>query len=86
MKTYLLLTFLVIIKINFTFCRSSSDINLSMDYGGNTNMMPEHFVTLISNEEINEMFRTADGVKQLQAAFLLSVRGNKVSMLYIQKF
>ncbi|OXU23558.1 hypothetical protein TSAR_013208 [Trichomalopsis sarcophagae] len=59
------------------FIQSYSDVNASMDYGGNISMMPEQFVTLISNEEINEMFYSSDGVKQLQAAFLLSVRQNK---------
>lgn len=49
-----------------------------MDYGGNASMLPEQFATLISNEEINEMFYSSNGVKQLQAAFLLSVRNNKV--------
>lgn len=50
-----------------------------MDYGQNNgSMMPEHFMTLITNEEINEMFYSSDAVKQLQAAFLMSVRQNKV--------
>ena len=60
------------------FCRSYSEVNASVDYGANLSLMPENFMTLISNEEINEMFYSSDGVKQLQAAFLLSVRQNKV--------
>lgn len=54
---------------------------MSMDYQGNSSMMQENFITLISNEEINEMFYSSDNVKQLQAAFLLSVRQNKVDLL-----
>ncbi|XP_058801780.1 nuclear pore complex protein Nup133 isoform X2 [Phymastichus coffea] len=60
------------------FNQSYSDVNLSMDYGqSNGSMMQEHFTTLITNEEINNMFYSSDAVKQLQAAFLLSIRQNK---------
>ena len=48
--------------------------------GVNASILPEQFMTLISNEEINEMFYSSDGVKQLQAAFLMSVKHNKVCL------
>ena len=40
-------------------------------------MVPEQFTTLIGNDEINEMFYSSDGIKQLQAAFIMSIRHNK---------
>ena len=61
--------------------RSYTDINASVDMSGvNASILPEQFMTLISNEEINEMFYSSDGVKQLQAAFLMSVKHNKVCL------
>ncbi|KAL7299771.1 hypothetical protein TKK_0007518 [Trichogramma kaykai] len=64
---------------NQDFNQSYADVNASVDLNGTSNMsiLPEQFVTLISNEEINEMLYCTDGGKQLQAAFLLSVRNNK---------
>ncbi|KAJ8683493.1 hypothetical protein QAD02_019285 [Eretmocerus hayati] len=62
---------------NQDFNQSYSDVNASVDQGGNISMTPDQFTALISNEEINEMFYNSDSVKQIQAAFLLNVRGNK---------
>jgi hypothetical protein len=70
---------------NFYFFRSYSDMNLSTDYTESINQIPDHFITLISNDEIKEMFHSSDGVRQLQAAFLLSVRQNKVYLFNIKK-
>ncbi|XP_014219795.1 nuclear pore complex protein Nup133 [Copidosoma floridanum] len=63
---------------NQDFNQSYSDANLSVDaHASNLSLMPEQFMSLLNNEEIREMFYSSDNVKQLQAAFLLSVRQNK---------
>lgn len=47
-------------------------------YSGSMSMlMPDHFTSLLNNDEIRDMFYSSDKVKQLQAAFLLSVKQNK---------
>ncbi|XP_043261312.1 nuclear pore complex protein Nup133 isoform X2 [Colletes gigas] len=55
---------------NMTF----PDTNASTDY---TYQNAQNFTSLISNEEVQDMFYSSDGATQLRAAFLLSLRQNK---------
>lgn len=54
------------------------DTNMSMDYNYKTNQLAQNFSTLISNDKLQDMYCSSDGAKQLRAAFLLSLRQNKV--------
>lgn len=49
-----------------------------MDYSYKANQTAQNFSTLISNEELQDMYYSSDGATQLRTAFLLSLRQNKV--------
>lgn len=49
-----------------------------MDYSYKANQTSQNFSTLISNEELQDMYYSHDGATQLRTAFLLSLRQNKV--------
>ncbi|EFN82872.1 nuclear pore complex protein Nup133 isoform X2 [Harpegnathos saltator] len=54
-----------------------AEANMSMDYSYKTNQTAQNFSTLISNEELQDMYYSSDGATQLRTAFLLSLRQNK---------
>nr|XP_033334871.1 nuclear pore complex protein Nup133 [Megalopta genalis]XP_033334872.1 nuclear pore complex protein Nup133 [Megalopta genalis]XP_033334873.1 nuclear pore complex protein Nup133 [Megalopta genalis] len=54
------------------------DTNASTDYSHRFTVAAQNFSSLISNEEVQDMFYSSDSATQLRAAFLLSLRQNKV--------
>lgn len=89
MFVFLLLIFLLnwIIFINHEiidgFFRSYTDnANTVSEYNSRSSLAPQNFTSLISNEEVQDMFHSSDNATQLRAAFLLSLRQIKVSFLY----
>ncbi|KYM94728.1 hypothetical protein ALC62_14709 [Cyphomyrmex costatus] len=54
-----------------------TDTTMSMDYTYKVNQTVQNFSTLISNDELQDMYCSSDTVTQLRAAFLLSLRQNK---------
>lgn len=54
-----------------------TDTTISMDYSYKVNQTAQNFSTLISNDELQDMYSSSDAVRQLRAAFLLSLRKNK---------
>ncbi|KAK0083764.1 hypothetical protein PV325_008252 [Microctonus aethiopoides] len=54
----------------------NTEANNSMDYSLNGSFA-DNLTTMISNDKIREMYYTADGIEQLKAAFLFSLRQNK---------
>lgn len=58
--------------------RSYVDTNMSTDYSYRPSLAAQTFTSLISNEEVQDMFYSSDSATQLRAAFLLSLRQNKV--------
>ncbi|XP_015437320.1 PREDICTED: nuclear pore complex protein Nup133 [Dufourea novaeangliae] len=61
------------------FNGSSTDTSINADYSISyrANSVAQTFTSLISNDEIQDMFYSSDGATQLRAAFLLSLRQNK---------
>ncbi|XP_078046274.1 nuclear pore complex protein Nup133 [Augochlora pura] len=57
---------------------SYADTNASTDYSHRLTVAAQNFSSLISNEEVQDMFYSSDSATQLRAAFLLSLRQNKV--------
>lgn len=63
----------------------SQDFNMSCndnaspntDYSYRPSLTAQNFTSLISNEEVQDMFYSSDNAMQLRAAFLLSLRQNK---------
>ena len=53
------------------------DTNMSTDYSYRPSLAAQTFTSLISNEEVQDMFYSSDSATQLRAAFLLSLRQNK---------
>ncbi|XP_076223493.1 nuclear pore complex protein Nup133 [Nomia melanderi] len=53
------------------------DTTTSSDYNYRPNVATQNFTSLISNEEVQDMFYSSDSATQLRAAFLLSLRQNK---------
>lgn len=51
---------------------------MNMDYSYKANQT-QNFSALISNDELQDMYYSSDGTTQLRAAFLLSLRQNKVN-------
>ncbi|XP_036140660.1 nuclear pore complex protein Nup133 isoform X2 [Monomorium pharaonis] len=54
-----------------------TDTTMSMDYTYKMNHTAQNFSTLISNDELQDMYCSSDAATQLRAAFLLSLRQNK---------
>ncbi|XP_012233561.2 nuclear pore complex protein Nup133 [Linepithema humile] len=54
-----------------------TDTTMSMDYTYKVNQTAQNFSTLISNDELQDMYCSSDMIMQLRAAFLLSLRQNK---------
>ncbi|CAL7941714.1 unnamed protein product [Xylocopa violacea] len=64
--------------ISQDFNMSSTDnVNTNVDYSYRPSLTVQNFTSLISNEEIQDMFYSSDSAMQLRAAFLLSLRQNK---------
>lgn len=57
------------------FNSSYTELNNSMDYQNGS--FADNFTATISNEKIREMYYSSDGVEQLKAAFLFSLKQNK---------
>ena len=51
---------------------------MSVDYRKNISWIPDNFSSQITNEDLNLMFHSPDGATQLRAAFVLSLKQNKV--------
>ena len=69
--------------INF-FCliyRSYLDTTPNVDYSFNMSRNQDNFSMLISNDDIREMHLSSDGAMQLRAAFLMSLKQNRVQLL-----
>ncbi|XP_012274831.1 nuclear pore complex protein Nup133 [Orussus abietinus] len=57
---------------------SYSDVNASVECANNTSTFAlENFFTVISNDDLKNMYYSSDTLAQLRAAFLLSLRQNK---------
>lgn len=55
-----------------------SETNISLDYGANSySFGGENFASNVRNEDLREMTFSSDGVSQLSAAFLFSLKQNK---------
>lgn len=54
-----------------------------MDYNYRPSSAAQNFNSLISNEEIQDMYYSSDCATQLRAAFLLSLRQSEVNLFYI---
>ncbi|KYN19289.1 hypothetical protein ALC57_08466 [Trachymyrmex cornetzi] len=70
-----------IVPVDFAvqdFNTGYTDTTMSMDYTYKVNQTAQNFSTLISNDELQDMYCSSDTVTQLRAAFLLSLRQNKV--------
>ncbi|XP_076290954.1 nuclear pore complex protein Nup133 isoform X3 [Lasioglossum baleicum] len=59
------------------FNASYVDANVSTEYSHRPTTAAQNFTSLISNEEVQDMFYSSDSATQLRAAFLLSLRQNK---------
>ncbi|XP_066593314.1 nuclear pore complex protein Nup133 [Prorops nasuta] len=57
---------------------SYSDVNASMDYSQNATLTIDNFSSLISNEELQNMSHSKESIAQLRAAFMFSLRQNKM--------
>ncbi|KYQ46946.1 hypothetical protein ALC60_14035 [Trachymyrmex zeteki] len=69
-----------IVPVDFAvqdFNTGYTDTTMSMDYTYKVNQTAQNFSTLISNDELQDMYCSSDTVTQLRAAFLLSLRQNK---------
>ncbi|XP_034193341.1 nuclear pore complex protein Nup133 [Osmia lignaria lignaria] len=55
----------------------ADNINTSTDYNYRINSTAQNFTSLISNEEVQDMYYSSDSTTQLRATFLLSLRQNK---------
>ncbi|KAL6440868.1 hypothetical protein ACFW04_003354 [Cataglyphis niger] len=55
-----------------------TDTTASMDYTCKINQTAQNFSTLICNDELQDMYCSSDAATQLRAAFLLSLRQNKM--------
>ncbi|OAD54862.1 hypothetical protein WN48_06062 [Eufriesea mexicana] len=56
----------------------TDNVNTNTDYNCRSSSVAQNFTSLISNEEVQDMFYSSDNATQLRAAFLLSLRQNKV--------
>lgn len=54
-----------------------------MDYNYRPSSAAQNFNSLISNEEVQDMYYSSDCATQLRAAFLLSLRQSEVNLFYI---
>lgn len=65
---------------DFSMSYADASTTMSMDYSYKVNQThtAQNFSTLISNEELQDMYCSSDATAQLRAAFLLSLRQNKV--------
>ncbi|XP_076243006.1 nuclear pore complex protein Nup133 [Calliopsis andreniformis] len=59
------------------FNTSYVDTNVSTDYSYRPSLALQNFTSLVTNEEVQDMFYSSDAATQLRAAFLLSLRQNK---------
>ena len=59
------------------------NVTANVDYTYRPSSTAQNFTSLISNEEIQNMYYSSDSVTQLRAAFLFSLRQNEVSLFYI---
>ncbi|KAL2713004.1 nuclear pore complex protein Nup133 [Vespula squamosa] len=60
------------------FNTNYTDINATIDYNYKNDQTAHNFSLLTSNDELQDMFYSSDGATQLRAAFLLSLRQNKL--------
>lgn len=65
-----------IVPIDFTSI--FADTSISTDYTHRPNLTTQNFTSLISNEEVQDMFYSSDAATQFRAAFLLSLHQNKI--------
>lgn len=71
-------TYIQILEIYIFIYRSYVDTNVSADYSYRPSLATQNFTSLVSNEEVQDMYYSSDAATQLRAAFLLSLRLNKV--------
>ncbi|GAB1864344.1 Nuclear pore complex protein Nup133 [Camponotus japonicus] len=73
--------FVSITPVDFSlqdFSTGYADATTNMDYSYKINQTAQNFSTLISNDELQDMYCSSDAATQLRAAFLLSLRQNKM--------